>query len=57
MGYFLGTLGRRSGRIILLYRGPIDLPSDISGVIFIDISGGIEAAGESIRKEVAHAAA
>ncbi len=55
MGYFLGTLGRRCGRVVLLHRGPIDLPSDISGVTYIDISGGIEAAGESIRKEVAHA--
>jgi predicted nucleotide-binding protein len=57
MGYFLGALGRKSGRVVLLHRGPIELPSDISGVIFIDISGGVEAAGESIRKEVAHATA
>jgi CheY-like chemotaxis protein len=57
MGYFLGTLGRRSGRVVLLHRGPIDLPSDISGVIYVDISGGIEAAGERLRKEVAHATA
>lgn len=54
MGYFLGTLGRRSGRVVLLYRPPLDLPSDISGVVYIDISGGVEAAGEQIRKEVAH---
>jgi CheY-like chemotaxis protein len=54
MGYFLGTLGRKSGRVILLYKGPLDLPSDISGVVYIDISDGIEAASEQIRKEVAH---
>jgi predicted nucleotide-binding protein len=52
MGYFLGTLGRRSGRVILLYRPPLELPSDLSGVAYIDISQGIEAAGEEIRREV-----
>lgn len=55
MGYFLGTLGRRSGRVILLHRGPIELPSDLAGVIYIDISGGIEAAGEQIRRELEYA--
>jgi CheY-like chemotaxis protein len=54
MGYFLGALGRRSGRVVLLYRGALDLPSDISGVIYIDISNGVDASGEQIRKEIAH---
>jgi CheY-like chemotaxis protein len=53
MGFLLGTLGRRSGRVILLFKPPLDLPSDIAGVIYIDISGGIESAGEKIRKELA----
>lgn len=52
MGYFLGLLGRSSGRVILLHQGPIELPSDLSGVVYIDISKGIEAAGEKIRKEI-----
>ena len=52
MGYFLGSLGRLSGRVVLLHRGPIELPSDLSGVIYIDITGGIEAAGEQIRNEL-----
>jgi len=56
MGYFLGSLGRKSGRVILLYKPPLDLPSDISGVVYIDISGGIEAVGEKIRMEVSHVA-
>jgi CheY-like chemotaxis protein len=56
MGFFLGALGRRSGRVILLYKSPLDLPSDIAGVVYIDISNGIEAAGEMIRKELAHVA-
>ena len=52
LGYFLGTFGRASGRVILLYKGPLELPSDLGGVIYIDISGGIEAAGELIRREL-----
>jgi predicted nucleotide-binding protein len=31
----------------------VELPSDIAGIIWIDISNGIAAAGEEIRKEVA----
>lgn len=53
MGYFLGKLGRKSGRIILLYKGNLELPNDISGVIYINIENGIEAAGEEIRREIA----
>jgi predicted nucleotide-binding protein len=52
MGFFLAQLGRRSGRVILLHKGPIDLPSDISGIVYIDISHGIESAGELIRREL-----
>jgi len=52
MGYFLGLLGRRSGRVLLLHEGPLEIPSDLSGVVYIDISRGVEAAGERIRREV-----
>jgi CheY-like chemotaxis protein len=51
-GFFYGTLDRRSGRILLLHKGPLELPSDISGVVWIDITNGISGAGEEIRKEV-----
>ena len=54
MGLFFGTLGRASGRVILLHKGPIELPSDISGIVYIDITHGVESAGEQIRKEVNH---
>jgi predicted nucleotide-binding protein len=54
MGFFLGMFGRSSGRVILLHKGQVDLPSDISGLTYIDISGGIESAGEDIRKELEH---
>ncbi len=52
LGFFLGFLGRESGRVFLLYSGPLELPSDLSGVVYIDISKGVEPAGEQIRKEL-----
>lgn len=52
LGYFLGTFGRDSGRVLLLHKGLLEIPSDISGVIYIDISDGVAAAGEVIRKEL-----
>ena len=52
LGYFLGQFGRRSGRILLLYKGSLELPSDISGLVYINIDCGIEAAGEEIRREI-----
>lgn len=55
MGYFLGTLGRKTGRVFLLYLPPLELPSDLSGIGYIDISKGIEAVGEKIRLEVQNA--
>ncbi len=54
MGYFVGRLGRRSGRVLLLYKGPLVLPSDLYGVVYIDISNGVAAAGEVIRREISH---
>jgi len=53
LGFFVAQLGRRSGRVIVLHKAPNELPSDIQGVVWIGIDGGIEAAGEQIRREVA----
>jgi predicted nucleotide-binding protein len=53
LGFFLAQLGRQSGRIIVLHKGPNELPSDIQGVVWIAIDNGVDAAGEQIRKEVA----
>jgi len=53
LGFFYGALSRHSGRTIILYKEPLELPSDIAGVVWIDITAGIDAAGENIRKEVA----
>lgn len=52
LGFFLGALGRETGRVILLHVGALELPSDLSGVTYIDVSGGIESAGEEIRREL-----
>jgi len=54
LGFFLGNLGRESGRVILLHQGPLDIPNDLAGVAYIDISSGILAAGEEIRREINH---
>jgi predicted nucleotide-binding protein len=52
LGYFLGLLKRHSGRIVLLYRGDLELPSDLTGICYVEINHGIYAAGEHIRKEL-----
>jgi predicted nucleotide-binding protein len=52
VGFFFAQLGRLSGRVIVLYRGPTELPSDIQGLVWIGIDHGVDAAGEEIRREV-----
>lgn len=54
LGVFVGRFGRKSGRVILLHKGTLELPSDLFGVIYIDVNQGIDAAGEAIRKELVH---
>lgn len=53
LGFFYGVLGRQSRRVVLLHKGPLELPSDLAGIVWIDVSDGIRAAGEDIRKELA----
>jgi CheY-like chemotaxis protein len=53
LGFFYCQFGRQSGRVIALYKGPNELPSDIQGIAWIGIDHGIEVAGEQIRREVA----
>lgn len=52
LGYFVAKFGRKSGRVMLLHLGDTEIPSDLNGVIYINVSGGIESAGEKIRKEL-----
>ncbi len=51
-GIVLGMLGRKSGRIFYLYKQGVEIPSDLAGIIYIDISNGVAAAGEEIRTEL-----
>jgi DNA-binding response OmpR family regulator len=52
LGYFLGTLRRRSGRVFLLKKGDLELPSDLAGIVYIDVSEGVSGAIEFIRREL-----
>lgn len=52
LGYFMGKLGRKSGKIILLLKGELELPSDISGIVCIHIDHGIVHASEEIRQAI-----
>jgi predicted nucleotide-binding protein len=52
LGFFYGMLGRKSSRVIALRKGNIELPSDIHGIIWIDVTSGISAAAEEIRREL-----
>jgi CheY-like chemotaxis protein len=52
LGFFLGAFGRRSGRVFLLHKGSIEIPSDLAGVIYLDISHGISSVGDAIRLEL-----
>jgi CheY-like chemotaxis protein len=52
LGYFYALLRRKRGRVVLLYRGKLELPSDIIGVAYIDITDGIDSAAEQIASEV-----
>jgi CheY-like chemotaxis protein len=52
LGFFYGLLGRLGGRVIVLRKGDVELPSDIDGIVWIDVQRGIRAAGEDIRAEL-----
>ena len=52
LGYFYGRLKRNRGKVILLVKRPVELPSDMAGIVHIDISNGINSAGEEIRREL-----
>lgn len=42
LGFFYAKLQRVSGRVFLLKSGELDLPSDIDGVVYIDVSNGFK---------------
>lgn len=51
-GYFMGLLGRLKGKVIMLYKKGVEIPSDLFGVVYIDVTNGIESSGEKIRREI-----
>lgn len=53
LGFFLGALKRTSGRVVLLYEDAVELPSDLSGVVYINITKGIGSAEAEVRRELA----
>jgi predicted nucleotide-binding protein len=54
LGFFYAQFGRKSGRVFALRKGPLELPSDMQGIVWIDISNGIKAASRELKREVAH---
>lgn len=52
LGYFYAKLQRIGGRVVVLHKGPLELPSDLNGIVYMDISNGIEAIDEQLRTEL-----
>jgi predicted nucleotide-binding protein len=50
LGYFLGLLGRE--RVCYLYKGDLELPSDISGIAYKRFTNRISEIAWEIRKEL-----
>jgi len=38
--------------VIVLHKGPLEMLSDLAGICYVDITNGIPAAGEEIRREL-----
>jgi Predicted nucleotide-binding protein containing TIR-like domain len=55
MGWFMGALGRLSGRVIVLEdraHGPIEWLSDLDGLLRFSFVGSIESIAEALRREL-----
>lgn len=52
LGFFYGLIGRHEGRVIVLKKGDVEIPSDMHGVVWINVDNGVKASGEDIRREV-----
>jgi CheY-like chemotaxis protein len=52
IGYFTAALGRKSGKLILLHNQTTKKPSDMDGILTIDITGGVHQAASRIRDEL-----
>lgn len=52
LGFFLGLHGRGVGCLILLYKEPVQLPSDLGGLVPINITKGVQSQTALITKEL-----
>ena len=52
IGYFCAALGRKSGKLILLHHQATKKPSDMDGILTIDITEGVRQAASKIRGEL-----
>ena len=53
LGFFIGSLGRE--RVCAIYKKGVEIPSDISGVLYKQFDKSVEELEEEIRKELATA--
>lgn len=49
-GYFIGKLGR--GNVCCLYKGSIELPSDMNGICYVHFENSVNEVWETILKEL-----
>ena len=52
LGYFYGKLLRTSGKVILIHKGPLEIPSDISGIMYMQIENDFKSITEELRNEI-----
>lgn len=51
-GYFMGLIGRGQGNIIVMHKGNVEMPSDVHGLLTVDVSRGLSAAEAELRREL-----
>lgn len=52
LGYFIGKIGREKGNIIVCYKDGVEIPSDLAGVAYINLTNGVIKADEKIKREI-----
>jgi predicted nucleotide-binding protein len=52
IGYFTAAMGRKSGKLIVLTVNNLEIPSDMAGLLTIDISKGVRSAADKIRAQL-----
>ena len=53
LGWFMARLGRQ--RVVILYQGELEIPTDILGVVYLKFNDSIREVGEDIRNELRNA--